>query len=183
MRVCGILATACLLFSGCSKGADATPAIGAHGRQAAASRRLLNARATVEARYAAHWRTDQGFSADTLRARRVWFAPAFYQELRRDMPGEELGVVDYDPFTGAQDDAEQYAVDAARESGDTVYVPVVIRFATASEPAHRITLAMVAGNNGWQIADFIDQHGSLAALLRDSSSVQSAPPVAGSSGP
>ena len=183
MRVCCILLIAFFLFSGCSQGADARAERGTRGRQAAVSRQLTDARATVEARYAAHWHTDQGFSRDTLRARRAWFTPALYQLLRADLSGEEIGALDHDPFTDAQDTAERYAIEAPRASGDTVYVPVVVHFATASEPPHRITLAMVASGARWQIADFVDQNGSLAALLRDASPVQAAHATPDSAGP
>ena len=182
MRVPCIVLAVSLAFIGCSKGADAASESSTRGRQAGESRQLPDARATVEARYAAHWRTDQGFSRDTLRARRAWFTPALYQLLLTDMSGEEIGVLDYDPFTDAQDTAERYTIESPRASGDTVYVPVAVYFATATEPAHRITLAMVKSGAEWQIADFVDKNGRLAALLRDSSRVQPAPAGSDSSG-
>lgn len=127
---------------------------------------LAAARATVAQRYAEHWRSGQGFSADTLRAREQWFTPALYQLMRADMSGSEIGIVDYDPFTEAQDDAERYAVGAARASHDTVYVPVDVRFASSSGSHRAITLAMVRDAAQWKIADFIDHDGSLVAKLR-----------------
>ena len=127
---------------------------------------LAQARAAVEARYAAHWRGGQGFSADTLRARKAWFTPAFYQLLLADMSGDEIGIVDYDPFTDAQDDGARFVVGNPRAGHDTVYVPVEVRFDSASEAQRSVTLAMVRDSSAWRIGDFIDGDGSLAGRLR-----------------
>lgn len=101
-----------------------------------------------------------------LRARKAWFTPTLYQLLLADMSGDEIGVVNYDPFPGAQDDAQRFAIGSPHASHDTVYVPVDVQFDSASESKRSVTLAMVRGLSGWQIGDFIDRNGSLAAQLR-----------------
>jgi hypothetical protein len=127
---------------------------------------LGEARTAAERRYAAHWRTDQGFSVDTLRAREAWFTPALYQLLLADMSGDGVGVLDYDPFSDAQDNAQRFALGTPHASHDTVYVPVDVRFDSPREAHRSVTLAMVRAGSGWQIGDFIDQTGSLVAQLR-----------------
>lgn len=127
---------------------------------------LGEARSTAEMRYASHWRTGQGFSVDTLRARKAWFTPTLYQLLLADMSGDEIGVVDYDPFSGAQDIAQRFAIGPPHASHDTVYVPVDVQFDSSGEAHRSVTLAMVPGVSGWQIGDFIDRNGSLVAQLR-----------------
>jgi hypothetical protein len=164
------------LLVACAKAEDAPPAheSRASDRRWADSSPLAEARATVEARYAAHWRTDQGFSRDTLRARESWFTPSLYQLLLADMSEQDIGVLDHDPFSDAQDVAERYMVGTPRSHSDTVYVPIEIEFAAASDSRRRLTIAMVHRGSSWQIGDFIDKSGSLAARLRQDPPVQAA---------
>ena len=160
-RAVRFLLVACVPFAAC----DRPPA---KARSSVDTAAFAQARATVEQRYAAHWRAGQSFSRDTLRARASWFTRALYELMLADMAGDEIGIVDYDPFTEAQDDAARYAVGAARASHDTLYIPVDVQFASGSERNHTVTLAMVRDASHWKIADFIDGDGSLAAKLRAS---------------
>jgi len=122
------------------------------------------ARDAVLRRYEAHFHGGQGFSADTLRARRSWFTPDLYRLMAADLnTAGDIGYLDFDPFTDAQDDATRFDVGAVRTSHDTVYVEVNVHFGT---DVRRLTLAMQATPDGWAIADFIYPDGDLAANLR-----------------
>lgn len=162
-----VLAT-CVVAGACDRSPARQQASSApvHQQTDADSASLAQARATAGMRYAAHWRTDQAFSVDTLRAREAWFTPILYELLLTDMPGGDIGVVDYDPFSDAQDSAQRFTLGQPRANHDTVYVPVDVQFDSTSELHRNVTLAMVRGAAGWQIGDFIDGNGSLVAELR-----------------
>jgi hypothetical protein len=125
--------------------------------------------AAVEQRYQTHFASGQGFSVDTLRARQGWFTPHLYQLMLEDMSSTgEIGYIDFDPFTDAQDDAARYTVGAARSAHDTVLVEVAIAFPGAVGNGHeqrRVTLAMLRASAGWQIANFVYSDTDLARNL------------------
>jgi hypothetical protein len=86
----------------------------------------------------------------------------------------EVGVLDSDPFTNAQDVAESYSVGQAAIKGDTIVVSVVINFGASYRPVDRtgrLRVAVLRTQRGWRIADFLYSDGrSLAAGLRASPS-------------
>jgi hypothetical protein len=131
---------------------------------------MSEAIAAVGRRYQAHFASGQGFSVDTLRARQAWFTPQLYQLMLADMsPTGELGYIDFDPFTDAQDEAASYTVGKARPAQDTVLVEVAVAFPEAvgnGHEQHRITLAMLRARAGWQIANFVYAEGDLAHDLK-----------------
>lgn len=146
--------------------ASATRADSSGSDHAPDSAALNDARTTVGARYAAHWRGGQGFSLAMVRTTRAWFTPRLDSLLEADMSGDGIGVIDHDPFVDAQESARSYSVGAPRMSHDTAYVPVDITFdSTFEDPHSRVTLAMVRGSSGWRIGDFVDRYGSLATAL------------------
>jgi hypothetical protein len=123
------------------------------------------ARDAVRGRYEAHFHSGQLFSIDTLRARKSWFTPELYRLMKGDLgASREIGYIDFDPFTNAQDDAARFDVGAAHLSHDTVYVDVDLRFGAGD--TGRVTLAMLPSPIGWAIADFIYPDGDLAVALR-----------------
>lgn len=123
------------------------------------------ARDAVLGRYEAHFHGGQLFSVDTLRARKSWFTPELYRLMEDDLSASrEIGHIDFDPFTSAQDDAARFDVGAAHTSHDTVYVDVDLRFGAGD--MGRVTLAMLPAPTGWVIADFIYPDGALAVALR-----------------
>jgi hypothetical protein len=80
----------------------------------------------------------------------------------------EVGYIDFDPFTDAQDDAASYAVGTARLTHDTVLVEVAVTFPPAVGNGHEqrhITLAMLPALGGWKIANFMSPDRDLAADL------------------
>jgi len=121
-------------------------------------------------RYQAHFASGQGFSVETLRARQAWFTPQLYQLMLADMSSTgEIGYIDFDPFTDAQDDAASYAVGTARPAHDTVLVEVAVAFPPAvgnGREQRRITLPMLRARAGWQIANFVYPDGDLAHDLK-----------------
>lgn len=129
-----------------------------------------DARAFVERRYTEHFAGGQGFSVPSLRARRSWFTPRLYQLMLSDMdsPSGEIGYIDHDPFTNAQDDAARFSVGSARQSHDTVLVDVDIAFDSTiagGQVRARVTLAVVRARNSWEIANFLTANGDLASEL------------------
>jgi len=124
------------------------------------------ARDAVQRRYEAHFHGGQAFSVDTLRARKSWFTPDLYRLMAADMrTSGEVGYLDFDPFTNAQDDAARFDLGAVRTSHDTVYVEVNVHF--SSEQSKLVTLAMLPAPEGWVIANFVYPDGDLAARLRN----------------
>jgi Protein of unknown function (DUF3828) len=138
-------------------------------RAAAVPGAVDNARAAVDQRYHQHFASRQGFSVDTLRARKAWFTPQLYQLMLADMSSTgEIGYIDFDPFTDAQDDAATYTVGAAHPAHDTVLVEVAVTFPPAVGNGHEqqhITLAMLPTLGGWKIANFMSSDRDLAADL------------------
>ena len=126
-----ILATAILSLACGHTDRSAPPALAAETKSAATTPSLLSeARAMVEQRYAQHFAGGQGFSLDTLRGRRAWFTPRLYDLMLADMghPEEGIGYIEADPFVDGQEDAKQFAVHAARQSHDTVFVDVDVTY-------------------------------------------------------
>ena len=122
-------------------------------------------RDAVVRRYEAHFHGGQGFSVDTLRVRRSWFTADLYRLMAARMGASaEVGDIDFDPFTNAQDDAARFDVGSIRASHDTVYVDVDLHFTGADTKL--VTLAMLPVPDGWVIADFIYPDGDLLARLR-----------------
>jgi hypothetical protein len=137
---------------------------------AAAPAALGNARAMVERRYAQHFAGGQGFSLDTLRARKTWFTPRLYELMFADMghPEEGIGFIEADPFVDGQEDAKKYVVRDARQSHDTVLVDVEVTYPPDVGSGHetrRVTVAALPAAAEWQIADLQYARGSLATGL------------------
>jgi len=131
------------------------------------------ARAFADSIYRTHFRAGQGFSLATLRATRPWFTPQLYALLLHDMDRTpdrgDIGYLDADPFTNAQDDADTFTVGKAVSAHDTLMVNVTIRFGPSYSPEDqtgRVTLAVLRLGGRWRIADFVYPSGSLAAALR-----------------
>ena len=166
-----ILATAILSLACGDTDRSAPPALAAETKNAATTPSLLSeARAMVEQRYAQHFAGGQGFSLDTLRGRRAWFTPRLYDLMLADMghPEEGIGYIEADPFVDGQEDAKQFAVHAARQSHDTVFVDVDVTYPPDVGNGHetrRVTVAALPAAAGWQIADLRYAHGSLAEGL------------------
>lgn len=144
--------------------------VGERVRTPEASAALDSARGTAERRYRQHFAEQRkGFSVGTLRARRSWFTPRLYEAMLADMSHEgEIGYIDFDPFTAAQDDASSFAVASGRSAHDTVLVDVTITYPPgSSDRSARVTLAMVPSPVGWQIGNFIyADHDLAGGLLR-----------------
>lgn len=166
-----IVALFCLTITpACSpEGGDRATTHVEAARAAAVPGTVDSARAAVDQRYRQHFASGQGFSIDTLRARKAWFTPQLYQLMVADMSSTgEVGYIDFDPFTDAQDDAASYAVGTARLTHDTVLVEVAVTFPPAVGNGHEqrhITLAMLPALGGWKIANFMSPDRDLAADL------------------
>ncbi len=133
----------------------------------------------VRARYTEHFRGDQGFSVEILRARRQWFTPCLYSLLLADIDGSftrgDPGFLDWDPFTTAQDDANGFQITGATRSHDTVLVHVAVLFGYPPPgQAQPITVAVTRVDTSWRIADLVTPDIDLArgvdsALREDAS--------------
>jgi hypothetical protein len=127
--------------------------------------------AVVERFYRQHFAAGQGFSLTTLRARQSWFTPHLYGLLLADMghPEEGIGYVEADPFVDGQEDAARFAVGPARQAHDTALVDVIVTYPRDVGDGHetrQVTVALLPSRAGWQIADLVYTHGSLAAGLQ-----------------
>ena len=166
-----ILATAILSLACGHTDRSAPRALAAETKSAATTPSLLSeARAMVEQRYAQHFAGGQGFSLDTLRGRRAWFTPRLYDLMLADMghPEQGIGYIEADPFVDGQEDAQQFAVHAARQSHDTVFVDVDVTYPPDVGNGHetrRVTVVALPAGAAWQIADLRYAHGSLAEGL------------------
>jgi hypothetical protein len=120
---------------------------------------------------AAHLAAPQGFSAKTLEARAAWFTDSLRTLLRADFgDGSSIGVLSWDPFTDAQDDAAGFTHTSTRWANDTALVEFAIRFDSTYAPgaARTVTLALTLEGDAWRIADFRSRGQSLAASIRSS---------------
>ena len=170
-----LIAMAFMISVACERTDRTKPAALAKGGSfAAAPTALADARATVERRYTQHFAGVQGFSVDTLRARRAWFTPRLYDLMLADMgrPEEGLGFIEADPFGDGREGAKGFVVRDARQSHDTVLVDVDVAYPPDVGNGHktrRVTVAVLPAAEGWQIADLQYAHGSLAAGMLKSS--------------
>jgi hypothetical protein len=182
---CGAIHAVVLLAvcAACSPASDGDRLRGGTGAveraRTAPTAKAAAARNVVERHYAEHFNSGQGFSVDTLRERKGWFAPTLYSLMLADMaPTGEIGYIEFDPFTDAQDDAATYTVGVPKTANDTVLVPVELTFGSATGTGHerrRVTLAMVPAPSGWQIANIIYADHDLMTGLRGAASGSGAP--------
>ena len=130
------------------------------------------AESVAVARMSAHFAAPQGFSATTLEARAAWFTDSLRALLRADFgDGSSIGVLNWDPFTEAQDDAAGFTHTSTRWANDTALVEFAIRFDSTYAPgsATTVTLALTLEQAEWRIADFLSRGRSLATSIRSSS--------------
>ena len=95
-----------------------------------------------------------GFSVDDARRARDWFTPELATLLVRDMSDPNgVGYLNWDPFTGAQDEVGPFRFEDMTRVGDTVRV----RFSREGfEPKREsVTLAMRHLDGRWRIANFL----------------------------
>ena len=97
---------------------------------------------------------NAGLSIDDVKRTRDWFTPELYTLLIAGMSHPtDLGYLDFDPFTDAQDDVGPLRFEDARQSGDTT----LVRFSRENYEKTRdsITLAMRRVDSTWRIANFL----------------------------
>jgi hypothetical protein len=97
---------------------------------------------------------QDGFSVDDAKRAREWFTPELATLLVRDMSDPNgVGYLNWDPFTGAQDDVGPFRFEEMTRIGDTVRV----RFSREGFEAKResVTLAMRHLDGRWRIANFL----------------------------
>ncbi len=105
-----------------------------------------------------------GLSVNDVARTRDWFTPQLYALLVQDMSSRgEIGYLDSDPFTDAQDDVGPSFFEDMRVAGDTV----MVRFSRAGyqQATDTITIAMRRVDGAWRIANFI--YAGHAACHRD----------------
>lgn len=95
---------------------------------------------------------DAGLSLVDVTRTRSWFTPELYALLVKDMSSDPGGVgyLNWDPFTGAQDDAGPWNFENVRNAGDTI----MVRFAY-QQNRKIVILAMRRFGGSWRIANFI----------------------------
>lgn len=124
----------------------------------------------VERFYRLHFAAGQGFSLATLRTRQAWFTPRLYDLLLADMghPEEGIGYVESDPFVDGQEEAARFDVGPSRQAHDTAVVDVVVTYPQDVGNGHemrQVSVALLPSHAGWQIADLVYSHRSLASGL------------------
>jgi hypothetical protein len=95
-----------------------------------------------------------GLSVNDVKRTRDWFTPELYALLIQDMshPGD-IGYLNWDPFTDAQDDVGPSRFEDVRRAGDTI----MVRFSREGYQHKRdsVTLAMRRVDGTWRIANFV----------------------------
>jgi hypothetical protein len=97
---------------------------------------------------------QDGFSVDDAKRARDWFTPELATLLVRDMSNPNgVGYLNWDPFTGAQDEVGPFRFEEITRVGDTVRV----RFSREGFEQKRrsVTLAMLHLDGLWRIANFL----------------------------
>src|SRR5205823_1810920 len=98
---------------------------------------------------------QSGLSVDDVKRTRDWFTPELYTLLMHDMsyPGD-IGYLNWDPFTAAQDETGPFRYDSFFRAGDTVMVSF-----SRDDSDHKryifVRLAMRYVNGAWRIGNFI----------------------------
>jgi hypothetical protein len=95
-----------------------------------------------------------GFSVDAAMRARDWFTPELATLLVRDISNPNgVGYLNWDPFTGAQDEVGPFRFEDMTRVGDTVRV----RFSREGFELKResVTLAMRHLDGRWRIANFL----------------------------
>lgn len=101
-----------------------------------------------------------GLSVGDVERTRDWFTPQLYTLLIQDMNDPvDIGYLNSDPFTDAQDDVGPFRFEDVRHAGDTV----MVRFSREGYQQKRdsVTLAMRRVDSTWRIANFIYSGHSL----------------------
>jgi len=96
----------------------------------------------------------EGFSLEVARRTRDWFTPELFALLVRDMSDTNgIGYLNWDPFTGAQDEVGPFRFESITRVGDTIRV----RFSRERLDHRRgsVTLAMRLLDGQWRIANFL----------------------------
>ena len=79
-------------------------------------------------------------------------------------PSGDLGYLNYDPFTSAQDDVPSFRLLRVRASADTAYAEFATGHRTAvaaRDATSDVTLALVRSADHWRIADILNGQYSL----------------------
>lgn len=145
-----VLAAGLLLVgtTACGPGPEAESAT----KQPATSRLDSAAIAVATQRLAEHG--QEGFSLEDAKRTREWFTPELAALLVRDMSDPDgVGYLNWDPFTGAQDDVGPFRFEEVTRGGDTARV----RFSRegAAQQREIVTLAMRYVEGRWRIANFL----------------------------
>jgi hypothetical protein len=140
------------LMAGC-KGRHTTGQTAAPGHALTDSTAISGAIDVATQRMTMHG--DSGLSVDDVKRTREWFTPELYTLLMRDMSHSgEIGYLNWDPFTAAQDDVGPFRYDGVSQAGDTVMVSF-----SREAPDHKryvfVRLAMRYVNGAWRIGNFI----------------------------
>ena len=137
------------------------------------------ARKAVRAFYTAHFKGPMGFDAKTLKAKKPFLAPDFYQALvakAAEAAGnpDEAPDIDGDPFTQSQEYPDAFTVGKAQASGGSVRVQVRFTWKNGN-PARSLVVVMKNGTDGWRVDDFRYGEGD---TLRGLAGRKAAPPSA-----
>lgn len=145
-----VLATALLVLG--------TAACGSRAQVAGTAEELATSRLDSAAIVVATQRLVEhgqaGFSIGDATRTRDWFTPELFALFVRDMSDTNgVGYLNWDPFTGAQDDVGPFRFEEITRIGDTVRV----RYSREGFDHERtsVTLAMRYLDGRWRIANFL----------------------------
>lgn len=96
---------------------------------------------------------DQTITLDKIKRHRKWFDEgliALWDGYERRVPAGEVGCLDIQPFTAAQDDVDSFHVEKIEPQGDGAVVDVNIFYGSDS---WRVSVVLKRSGNSWQIFD------------------------------
>lgn len=120
----------------------------------AAGVQTSSAAATVTSFY--HWYFANKTDWTRLARARPYLTPSLYSALENVLHkqrSEGAEILEFDPFIGAQEQAQWYEVRSPSGNGTRLSVPVHLGFSHSNQPA-TINVIVVNGSGGWKIDDF-----------------------------
>ena len=110
-----------------------------------------NAGAITTAEHRLHEHGSGGLSIEEIKKNRAWFTSELYHLLVHDKSGPDgIGYLNWDPFTGAQDDVGPFSFESTRAAGDTVNV-----LFTYLQKRDSVVVSMKKVSGSWRIANFL----------------------------
>lgn len=112
-------------------------------------------------------KADQTITIDKMKKNRMWFADsliALWDKYERRVPAGDVGCLDSQPFTDAQDYVDRFRVGKVEQKGDNAVVGVDLFYGKEKR-----SVSVILNKHGakWQIYDVYFRSGTLRKILSE----------------